>query len=93
MAQWVELHGKIIKGLSSQQEKMMVGPNPLNRFKPKTHEGIDLGAHETKGRKEEAQPAKIRKSKGSPMIRTGPGYPEAARNSESSGHVTKLGWD
>ena len=70
---------------------MMVGPNPLNRFKHKTHEGIDLGAHETKGRKEEAQPAKIRKSKGSPMIRAGPGYPEAARNSGSSGHVTKLG--
>ena len=69
----------------------MVGPNPLKIFKPKTHEGIGLGAHETKGRKEEAQPAKIRKSKGSPMIRIGPGYPEAARSSGSSGRAAKLG--
>ena len=45
---------KKIKGLSSQQEKRMVDPNPLKRFKLKTHKGIDLGAHETKGRKEEA---------------------------------------
>ena len=45
---------KKIKGLSSQQKKKMVDPNPLKRFKLKTHEGIDLGAHETKGRKEEA---------------------------------------
>ena len=69
----------------------MIGPNPLNRFKPKTHEGIDLGAHETKGRNEEAQLAKIRKSKESPMVRTGSGYPEAARSSGSSGRATKLG--
>ena len=49
----------------------MLGPNPLKRFKPKTHEGIGFRAHETKGRKEEAQSAKIRKSKGSLVIRTG----------------------
>ena len=77
--------------MSSQQEKRMVGLNPLKRFKPKTHEGIGLRAHETKGRKKEAQPAKIEKSKGSPMVRIGPGYPEAARSSRSSGRATKLG--
>ena len=54
MAQWVELYGKVIKGLSSQQEKRMVGLNPLKIFKPKTHEGIGLRAYETKGRKKEA---------------------------------------
>jgi len=69
----------------------MVGPNPLKIFKPKTHEGIGLRAHEMKGRKEEAQPAKIRKSKGSPVIRTGPGYPGTARSSGSSRHAAKLG--
>ena len=69
----------------------MIGPNLLKRFKPKTHEGIGLGAHETKGRNEEAQLAKIRKSKESPMVRTGSGYPEAARSSGSSGRATKLG--
>ena len=37
IAQWVELHVKIIKDLSSQQEKRTVSPNPLKRFKPKTH--------------------------------------------------------
>ena len=69
----------------------MIGPNLLKRFKPKTHEGIGLGAHETKGRNEEAQLAKIRKSKESPMVRTGSGYPEATRSSSSSGRVAKLG--
>lgn len=68
----------------------MVGPNPLKRFKPKTHERIGLKAHETKGRKEKTQPAKIRKSKRSPVIRTRPGYPGTARSSGSSGHVAKL---
>ena len=68
----------------------MVDPNPLKRFKPKTHEGIGFRAHETKGRKEEAQPAKIRKSKGSLVIRIGPGYLGTARSSGSSGHTTKL---
>jgi len=68
----------------------MVDSNPLKRFKPKTHEGIGLRAHKTKGRKEEAQPAKIRKSKGSPMIRIGPEYLGTARSSGSSGHAAKL---
>ena len=68
----------------------MVNPNPLKRFKPKTHEGIGLRAHEMKGRKEEAQPTKIRKSKGSPVIRTEPGYLGTARSPGSLGHATKL---
>ena len=66
----------------------MVGPNPLKRFKPKTHEGIGLRAYEMKGRKEKAQ---IRKSKGSPVVRIGLGYPEATRSSGSSGRAAKLG--
>ena len=69
----------------------MVGPNQLKIFKPKTHEGLGLRANEMKGRKEEAQPAKIRKSKGSPVIITGSGYPGIARSSGSLGHVAKLG--
>ena len=69
----------------------MVGPNPLKRFKPKTHEGIGLRAHETKGRKEKVQPANFRKSKRSLVIRTGPRYPGTARSSGSSGHAAKQG--
>ena len=68
----------------------MVDPNPLKRFKPKTHEGIGLRAHETKGRKEEAQPAKIRKSKGSPVIRIRSEYLGIAKSSGSLGHAAKL---
>ena len=69
----------------------MEGPKLSKIFKPKTHEGIGLRAHEMKGRKEEAQPAKIRKSKGSPVIRTGLRYPGIARSSRSLGHAAKLG--
>ena len=68
----------------------MVGLNPLKGFKPKTHEGISLRAYETKGRKEKTQPANIRKSKRSLVIRTGLGYLGIARSSRSSGHATKL---
>ena len=69
----------------------MVNPNPLKRFKPKTHEGIGLRAHKTKGRKDEDYPAKIRKSKWILVIRIGPGYPRTAKSSGSSGHAVKQG--
>jgi len=43
----------------------MVSPSPLKKdLKPRTHERIGLRAYEMKGRKEKAQPVKIRKSKG-----------------------------
>ena len=81
---------KIIKGLSSQQgKKRMVGPNPLKKYlSPRPTKG---GVLETKGRKEEAQLVEIIKSKGSPIIRTRPGYLGIARSSKSSGHAAKLG--
>ena len=83
---------KIIKGLSSQQGRKMVGPKSIKKLcKPKTHEGIGLRAYETKGRKEKAQPAKIRKLKGCLMIKTGLGYPKAAKSSGSSRRAAKLG--
>ena len=81
-----------MKSLSLQQGRKIVGPKSIKkRCKPKTHEGIGLRAYEMKGRKEKAQPAKIKKSKGSPLVRTGPRYPEATRSSGSLGRVAKLG--
>ena len=44
-----------------------------------------------KGRKEEAELVKIRKSKGSLEIRTGPGYLRIAKSPGFLGHTTKLG--
>ena len=58
-------------------------------LKPRTHKGI--GLRKTKERKEEAQPVKIRKSKGSLVIRTRSGYQGTARSPRSSGHAAKLG--
>ena len=46
-----ELHENSNKRLELTKKRKMVGPNPLKRFKPTTHEGIGLRAHETKGRK------------------------------------------
>ena len=42
-------------------------------------------------KKGKAQPAKIIKLRGGLVMRTGSGYPEAARGSRSSGHVAQLG--
>ena len=54
-----------IKGLSSPQKKRMVCPSPLKKdLKPRTQERTCLRAHEMKGRKEKAQPVKIKKSRG-----------------------------
>ena len=50
---------------------------------------MGLRIHETKGRIKKAQPAKVRKSLGSPVVRTGPRYPRTARGSGSSGHAAK----
>ena len=58
-------------------------------LKPKTHEGTGLRAHEAKGRKSPA--CQDQKIKGSPVEKTGLGYPEAARGSGSSGHAEQLG--
>ena len=44
-----------------------------------------------KGRKEEAELVKIRKSKWSLVIRTGLGYLRTAKSSGFLGHITKLG--
>jgi len=52
-----------IKGLNSPQEKRMAQVHQKKDLKPKTHKRTGLRAHETKGRKEKAQPVKIRKSK------------------------------
>ena len=48
-----------------------------------------------KQREEEkkAQPTKVRKSLGSPMVKTGLGYPGTARGSGSLEHAAKLGLD
>ena len=46
-----------------------------------------------KERKEEAQLVKIKKSKGSLVIRTRPRYSRTARSLGSSGHAAKLGED
>ena len=43
----------------------MVSPIPLKKdLKPRTQERTCLRAHEMKGRKEKAQPVKIKKSRG-----------------------------
>ena len=52
-----------IKGLSSPQEKRMAQVHQKKDLKPITHGRTGLRAHEIEGRKEEAQPIKIRKSK------------------------------
>ena len=80
-----------IKGLSSPQEKMMAQVHQKKDEKPRTHKRTGLRAHETKGRKEKAQPIKDQKIKGRLVGRTGPGYPEAARGLGSSGRVAQLG--
>ena len=69
----------------------MVGLNPSKRFKPKTHEWIGLRTHETKERKKKAQLANIRKSLGSLVVRTGPGYLGTAKSSGTLGRAAKLG--
>ena len=52
-----------INGLSTPQEKKN-DPSPSKKdSKPRTHERAGLKSHEMKGRKEKAQPVKIRKSK------------------------------
>ena len=62
----------------------MVSPKDL---KPKTYEGTSLRAHEMKGGKKKGPACRDQKIKGSPVERTGLGYPEATRVSGSSGHA------
>ena len=68
-------------------------PNSIKGFKeePKNHEWIGLRIHEMKGRRRKAQPVKVKKSLGSPVVRTGLGYLRTARSSGSSGRAAKPG--
>ena len=67
----------------------MVGPNPLKKdLSPKPLKGWAL---ETKGARKKPSLSKSKKSKGSPVIRTGPRYLGTARGSGSLGDTTKLG--
>ena len=78
-----------IKGVELTTKEKNGRPKSIKKdLKPITHKWI--GLRKTKERKEETQPVKIRKSKGSPAIRTGPRYLRTAKSPESSGNVAKL---
>ena len=79
-----------IKGVELTTKEKNGRPKSIKKdLKPITHKWI--GLRKTKERKEETQPVKIKKLKGSPVIRTRLRYLGIARSSGSSGHATKLG--